>query len=310
MKIAIISDVHGNYPALLAVINDAIKNDVDSFIFVGDYIFDLSYPNEVTELIMSLKNTYVIQGNKEAYLKKLSIENQSNWIYDQMGAAYQTYRELKPENFLYLTNLNEYCYVSLPFHGNVYVTHYIKGIFGEQKKTNCSSSRFKKHMKEKHFSHEQFLDYMSNNVLKDKRVSKVISEFDASVIIFGHSHLQWHGYCNDKLIINPGSCGQPLDLNIMASYSILEDTEVGLSVKERRVCYDIEQTINFVKLSEFYKKGHIWSELVFLAMRTGEDCFADFFELVESIAKNRNESGDFFSNDTWNHAGRIFFEKS
>lgn len=47
MKIAIISDVHGNYPALLAVISDAIRNNVDQFIFVGDYIFDLPYPNEV-----------------------------------------------------------------------------------------------------------------------------------------------------------------------------------------------------------------------------------------------------------------------
>lgn len=310
MKIGIISDVHGNYPALLAVINDAIKNDVDSFIFVGDYIFDLSYPNEVTELIMSLKNTYVIQGNKEVYLKKLSIEDQNNWIYDQMGAVYQTYRELKPENFLYLTNLNECCYVSLPFHGNAYVTHYIKDIFGEQKKTDCSSSRFKRHMQKKPFSHGQFLEYMNHSVLKDEEVNKIISGIDASVIILGHSHLQWYGYCNDKLIINPGSCGQPLDLNIMAAYSILEDTELGLKVEEKRVCYDIEQIINFAKLSETYKQGRIWCELVFLAMRTGEDYFADFFEIAESIAKNKNEFGSFFSNDTWNHAGRIFFEKN
>ncbi|MDF2840559.1 MAG: Calcineurin-like phosphoesterase superfamily domain, partial [Clostridia bacterium] len=48
MRIAIVSDVHGNYPALLAVINDAIENKVDHFLFVGDYIFDLPYPNEVT----------------------------------------------------------------------------------------------------------------------------------------------------------------------------------------------------------------------------------------------------------------------
>ncbi len=85
MKIAIISDVHGNYPALLTVISDAIRNNVDQFIFVGDYIFDLLYPNEVTELIRSLKNAYVIQGNKEGYLKWLRVENQNNWIYDQMG---------------------------------------------------------------------------------------------------------------------------------------------------------------------------------------------------------------------------------
>ncbi len=309
MKIAIISDVHGNYPALLAVINDAIKNNVDHFIFAGDYIFDLPYPNEVTELIRSLINAFVIQGNKEGYLKKLSKENQNNWIHDQMGAVYQTYRELNPENFSYLANLNECCYVSLPYHGKVYVTHYIKDIFGEQKKTDCSSSRFKKYMREKSFTHEQFLNYV-DSMLKNKKVINGISDIDVNVIVFGHSHLQWHSNCNDKLIINPGSCGQPLDFNVMASYSILEDTEASLKVEEKRVCYDIEQTISFSKATEIYKKGRIWCELVFSAMRTGEDSFSDFFELAESIANDKNETGDLFSNDTWNYAGSIFFKRN
>ena len=47
MRIAIISDVHGNYPALLSVVEDAVSNHVDKFIFAGDYIFDLPFSNEV-----------------------------------------------------------------------------------------------------------------------------------------------------------------------------------------------------------------------------------------------------------------------
>lgn len=282
---------------------------MDQFIFVGDYIFDLPYPNEVTELIRSLKNAYVIQGNKEGYLKWLRVENQNNWIYDQMGVIYQTYRELKPENLSYLINLDECGYVPLPFHGRVYVTHYIKDIFGEQKKTDCSSSRFKRCMKEKPFSHSQFLDYINTNILKNEKTSNILSEIDASVIVFGHSHLQWYGYCEDKLIINPGSCGQPLDLNVMAPYSILEDTESCLKVEEKRVSYDLVQTINFSKSSEICKKGRVWSELVFLAASTGEDVFSDFFKLAESIARNKNEIGNFFSNDTWNYAANVFFQK-
>lgn len=37
MKFAIISDVHGNLPALDAVLEDAERNNIDNFIFVGDY---------------------------------------------------------------------------------------------------------------------------------------------------------------------------------------------------------------------------------------------------------------------------------
>jgi len=308
IKIAIISDIHGNYPALLAVIKDAINNKVDKFIFAGDYIFDLAYPNEVTELIRSMDNAFIIQGNKEGYLKKLSTENQCNWNFDQMGAVHQTYRDLKQENLTYLMNLSENCFITLPFHGRIYVTHYIRGLFGEQKRTGCSSSRFKKDMEKQPFSHEQFLTNVER-MLKENDAYKVIMDIDAPVIILGHSHLQWNVHCKDKLIINPGSCGQPLDFNVMASYTILEDTEFSLNVEEKRVHYDIEQTISFSKTTEIYKRGKIWCELVFLAMRTGADHFSDFFKLAQSIAKERNDTSQFFSNEVWHSASRVFFER-
>lgn len=51
MKYALISDIHGNLPALKAVINDARENKVDHFIFLGDYCIGLGYPNEVVDCI-------------------------------------------------------------------------------------------------------------------------------------------------------------------------------------------------------------------------------------------------------------------
>ena len=45
MKYAIISDVHGNLPALELVLKDAEDNHVDSFIFVGDYFLSNPFPN-------------------------------------------------------------------------------------------------------------------------------------------------------------------------------------------------------------------------------------------------------------------------
>jgi predicted phosphodiesterase len=127
MRIAIISDVHGNYPALLAVINDAIENKVDSFIFAGDYIFDLTYPNEVTELIKSIDNAFIIKGNKENFLEQLASEDQRNWHHNQMASVYQTFKELKPDNLSFLLNLNVNCTIPLPYHGTIYVTHLFWG---------------------------------------------------------------------------------------------------------------------------------------------------------------------------------------
>ena len=70
MRTAVISDVHGNYPALAAVLKDAYENKVDKFIFTGDYIFDVPFSNEVVRLLMEMKagesdNAHIIKGNKE-----------------------------------------------------------------------------------------------------------------------------------------------------------------------------------------------------------------------------------------------------
>ena len=159
MKTAIISDVHGNYPALLSVIKYATKNKVDRFIFSGDYIFDLPFSNQVTELIKGLTNAFVIKGNKEGYLKELLIDDQKNWNIGQIGALYQTFRELKADNICYLNHLPQTCLAPLPFHGSIYVTHFIKALITGFKKTECSSSMFRKKWRNEYFLIRNFLKW-------------------------------------------------------------------------------------------------------------------------------------------------------
>jgi predicted phosphodiesterase len=76
MRIALIADVHGNIFALDAVLEDAKKNGADTYVFDGDYIFDMPFSNEVTERIRNLQtasSVHVIAGNKEARLDGYSL---------------------------------------------------------------------------------------------------------------------------------------------------------------------------------------------------------------------------------------------
>ena len=74
MKYALISDIHGNLPALKAVINDARENKVDHFIFLGDYCIGLGYPNEVVDCIRTTRSSYIVSGNEdEVFLNYLTI---------------------------------------------------------------------------------------------------------------------------------------------------------------------------------------------------------------------------------------------
>ena len=46
MKYAVIADVHGNYPALRAVLDDAERRGISRYLFAGDYCISNPYPDE------------------------------------------------------------------------------------------------------------------------------------------------------------------------------------------------------------------------------------------------------------------------
>ena len=69
MKIAIISDIHGNLEALKATIKDIEKKQVDQIICLGDTIAKGIHPHECIKLIKE-KCHIVIQGNTDEYFSK------------------------------------------------------------------------------------------------------------------------------------------------------------------------------------------------------------------------------------------------
>ena len=308
MRIAIISDVHGNYPALVSVVEDAVSNNADKFIFLGDYIFDLPFSNEIARFLMKLEDVYIIKGNREGYLKGLANDNQDNWTSNQFGNAYQTFRELSPDVCNFLNNLEEERHIQLDSGISIYAVHFPKNIKPSPKLSAISGIGFHKRMLEKPFSHEQFLSEF-NELINSDELKSQIEEIESDIIMFGHNHLQSYGYCGDKLIINPGSCGQPFDFNPAAAYSILEITDNGFNVTEKRVEYDIESVINQAKKTILYEKSRVWSELVFRCLRTGRNYFDVFFEIARQVAASENEQGANFSNSTWDEAYEIFKER-
>lgn len=46
LKIAVLSDIHGNYTALQKCLDYAVNIGVDTFIFLGDYLGELACPKK------------------------------------------------------------------------------------------------------------------------------------------------------------------------------------------------------------------------------------------------------------------------
>ena len=51
MNIAVLSDIHGNYVALQKCIYYVTKIGIDTFIFLGDYVGELAYPQKIMDLL-------------------------------------------------------------------------------------------------------------------------------------------------------------------------------------------------------------------------------------------------------------------
>ena len=58
MKIAILSDIHSNYVALEECIKYALNNGIYTFVFLGDYVGELAYPQKTMDILFSLKQKY------------------------------------------------------------------------------------------------------------------------------------------------------------------------------------------------------------------------------------------------------------
>jgi diadenosine tetraphosphatase ApaH/serine/threonine PP2A family protein phosphatase len=64
-------------------------------------------------------------------------------------------------------------------------------------------------------------------------------------VVLGHTHIQHKATIDGRLIVNPGSVGQPRDGNPEAAFAILE-TETD-TVELRRTAYDIDRVISEVE---------------------------------------------------------------
>lgn len=81
------------------------------------------------------------------------------------------------------------------------------------------------------------------------RMRPHLDEYDG--IFLGHTHIQHKATIDEKLILNPGSVGQPRDKNSNAAYAVV-DTEES-TAELHRVSYDIEAVADAVEQQELPK---------------------------------------------------------
>ncbi len=216
MKILLISDIHGNYPALEAVARHAGSSSFDRIFNIGDSTVYAPFPNETLEWLR--KNGAIsILGNTDSKVIKLLKGKSFNKPRKAEKRIMYTWTadHLSPENKTYLA--------AVPKKATLEYGGYKIGLF--------------------HGSPERKSEHRFNDT-SSTRFQEIARKSDCDIIITGHSHTPYHKKISKKHFINPGSVGRMFDKNPEASYATLELMPERIKVQHFRCPYDVSKVVD------------------------------------------------------------------
>jgi predicted phosphodiesterase len=226
MRCLIISDIHANAVALDAVLADAAGR-YDAVWCLGDVVSYGPDPNTCIERLRALPGCLCLAGNHDwAVLNKLDLYS---FNPDARTAVRYTQRVLTPDNHDYLDVLMPY-HMLPPFtlaHGSP--RHPIWEYILDSATAAANFEVFTTPLCLVGHTHSAVIFRRAAH--SDLPVAE-LPEYDAL--------LRLPAPGEDRLIINPGSVGQPRDSDPRAAYGLL-DTD-AMTYEPRRIGYDIVKT--------------------------------------------------------------------
>jgi len=219
------SDIHGNLPALEAVLGDIKKRAIDKIICLGDLIGKGPSSKEVIDICQN-ECDVVVKGNWDDFIYRAYAA--SNWKpTDAFSEGLRWYmNSLTPQYLEYLG--------SLPHSTEFYLDGKLVRLF--------------------HAHPRNYNRYFQDSPIEQRLELFDFSDFSkeketADVAIYADIHSAYLQMIQGKYLINVGSVGNPLDIT-QASYIILEggkNKDSGFGVQFIRVPYDIEKAIELAR---------------------------------------------------------------
>lgn len=222
MRYLVLSDIHSNLEALQAVLDDA--GPVDEIWCLGDLVGYGPDPNACVELLRSRPHRCVAGNHDWATLGKLDLQDFNS---DARQANLWNREQLAPENLAFLDALPQVLTEGqfTLVHGSP--RHPIWEYIIEASTAQANFSHFETPFCFVGHTHTPIIFGL---VAADGReVCEPLALTEGTV-----------GLGQERLIINPGSVGQPRDGNPQASYVILNGK--ALTVEHRRTSYPLERT--------------------------------------------------------------------
>jgi len=183
VRVAAISDIHGNLPALEAVLVDVEREQVDAIVVAGDS-FSGPWPSEVLDLLAEVR-ALVVRGNADRLAVIRAADGAlADWNEERLGAARLAIAAAWPLTME----------LDIDGLGDVLICHATP------------------------FSDEPIY----TRITPDDELIELLGRVDADVLVCGHTHMQYDRLLSSGLrVVNPGSVGFPYEGRPGAYWALL-----------------------------------------------------------------------------------------
>ena len=231
MRIAIISDVHGNLTALDAVVADLRQQKPDVVLHGGDLPYGGSHPAEVIDCIVQ-EGWKGVLGNTDEMLwdtsARAALEASApklkplfKVLFDLSGPA--TKKMIGPSRLEWLRALPTYLRLEDLHYENLALMHASPGNLWRAPMDTAD----------------------------DSELETTYKPMNAGIIVYCHIHRPFIRKVGGMTVCNTGSVGSPYDGDPRASYLLIDDGKPAI----RRVEYDVEKEVGRLLASDYpYKE--------------------------------------------------------
>jgi len=235
VRIVVLADIHGNLPALRAVLADIEAQGTPDAIWVlGDLVAFCPWPAETLARLRALPHAAFLRGNTDRYLVTgrrpvTPVRSPEDWkrlpavLAGREANFCWTVERLSYADYEFLRDLPPRLEEEVPGYGRVAAVH-ATAIDDE---TNL------------------FPD------TPDETVHSHLAGLDARLVLYGHTHVPVDRIVDSFWLVNGGSVGLPLDGDPRSAYTVLDFEGKHCTVTLRRVVYDVEEVIAALE-----RRGH------------------------------------------------------
>ncbi len=276
MRLAVLADIHGNLPALEAVLEDLRHCEPDGILVAGDLAEGCPQPNEVVRLLRSRRH-WMIRGNGDTRLLRYDAgEGPAAWrTHLQWALVRWSHRHVDQDTLAFIRSLPEQRIVDIAGMAPIRVVH--------------GSPR-----------NPSELIFPDQDPLA---LDLALAQVPEPVLICGHTHIPWQIEQNGRLALNPGAVCGPLNGFVGAQYALLTWQGDRWQAEHRAIRYDLGRLRAALRETGLLEEGGALMRAFLLSMETGRNIGEDFVTHAYRLAARAGFEGcDVVPDAAWEQA--------